>query len=46
MLPGEYKQDLHVMAISIYGQSRTSFPTGTAAELAEEVGAAVERGWL
>jgi hypothetical protein len=46
MLPGEYTQQLYTMAIAIYCQSRSTFPTGTAEELAKEVAAAVERGWL
>ena len=46
MLPGEYTQQLYSMAVAIYRQSRSTFPTGTAEELAKDVAAAVERGWL
>lgn len=46
MLPGEYAQELHLMAGAIYRQSRTEFPTGTRAELSEDIEAAIELGWL
>ena len=47
-LPGEYSQELYLMAASIYrlSTSRPEFQSGTLAELATDVRAAAVRGWL
>ena len=46
MLAGEYRQELYMLAGSIYRQDTRVFHTGTTDELATEITDALVRGWI